>query len=358
MIKVLLDDGLTGYGKVSGIGHHMVHLSRHLKEITECEITQYELLRKIPRYFRKWSYIGACNIPSLYNGYDIVHHLANYVPMIRGRNKRILTVYDLSVFHYPETISIAWRHYNALSLRKSIERADAIITISKAVQHEVLDAFPHLDNNRVFVSYPGIRNPILNSEPNEKDIINLGVKPFSYFLFIGEMTKRKNLAFALSSYGEAKKKKLIDDKTEFVIVGKKSWGYSEIKPEIEQNPSVKTLGYLSDDQIASLYRYAKALVYPSIYEGFGIPIVEAMSIGVPIIISNIPTSKELNEGHNNQMFCFDLGDRDTLIKLLQKLDKEYLEIRSRLDYGSLTEYNYDSIAANHLRIYLEVLNRN
>jgi len=357
MIRILIDEGLTSYGNVSGIGHHMINLAQHLREITECEMTRYEALRKIPRYFRKWSYIGVCNIPALYGGYDLVHHLANYVPRVRGKNRHVLTIYDLSVFHYPGTISLAWRHYNAYSLRKSIERADALITISKSLQNEVLVAFPWLDKSRVFMCYPGTRTSILNSKPEEKDVISLNIEPFSYFLFIGEVTKRKNLRFALEAFLQARRQKLLDDQTKFVIVGKKSWGYSEVEELLNGTPSVKALGYLDDHQLAALYRYTKAFVYPSIYEGFGIPIVEAMSQNAPIIISNIPTSMELNKAHNNQMFSFELGDREGLIRLFEQIESESQSIRAALNYGSLAEYDYSSVAATHLGIYTRILNR-
>ncbi|HMD14495.1 MAG TPA: glycosyltransferase, partial [Bacteroidota bacterium] len=147
----------------------------------------------------------------------------------------------------------------------------------------------------------------------------------------------------------------LDDQTKFVIVGKKAWGYSEIKNLIAGNSSVRMLGYLNDGQITALYRYAKAFVYPSIYEGFGSPLIEAMSQGVPIIISNIPTSVELNENHNNQMFRFDLGDQEGLIYLFQKIDSEFNAIHSRLYYGDLSVYRYETVASLHLEIYLKSL---
>jgi glycosyltransferase involved in cell wall biosynthesis len=356
-VKILIDDGLSGAGNMSGIGRFTVSLATHLKNISDCDITRYTLLHKVPRYFRKWSYIGVCNIPGVYKNYDLVHHLANYVPCVRGKNKHVLTVHDLSVLYYPETVSLAWRHYNAVSFKKSVQRADAIITVSKSIRDEILATFPTLDKSLVFVGHPGIQSSILVANPKEIVVTELGVKPFSYFLFIGDLTKRKNLEFALRAFREAKQNKHINEKTEFVVVGMRGWGYSAIKELINSDASIKTLGYLSDEQIVSLYRYAKAFVYPSIYEGFGIPLVEAISQGTPIIISNIPTSAEINDAHHNQMFCFQLGDRNGLIALYENIDKNFLSIRDRLNYGDISEYTYESVAACHLNIYSEILDR-
>ncbi len=357
MAHILIDEGLTGYGRLSGIGHHMVNLAAHLGEITDCEISTYSLLRKIPRYFRKWAYIGTANIPCVYRKYDLVHHIANYVPFNRGMNKHVLTVHDLSIFYYPETISLAWRHYNAFSFRKSIQRADALIAVSKAVRDEVLNEFPDLRHERVYVCGPGIRNSIYNSQPAESDLTTLSIRPYSYFLFVGDLTRRKNLAFTLKAFMKAKTRGLIGEQTTFVVIGKKAWGFAEIRHMIESEPSVIAPGYLTDLQIAALYRFSKAFVYPSLYEGFGMPIVEAMLRGAPIILSKIPTSIELDNAHNRQMFCFDLGDEDKLIEHLHRLDVNFESVRAGLKYGDLSCYHYDAIAARHLQIYNEILER-
>jgi len=353
--KVLIDEGLAVRGQMSGMGTYMANLVLHLKKFIDCDITRYPVLHRIPRYIRKWSYIATCNLPRYYEQYDLVHHMANYVPLVKGKNKHVMTVHDLSIFHYPETVSIAWRHFNAYSFRKSVERADALIAISKSIRQEVLAAFPQLDSRRVFVCYPGVRASILRSQPDEREVVGSGIEPYTYFLFIGDLTKRKNLGFAIEAFLNAKRRNLIDKQTGFLIIGKKAWGYSEIKRLIMSDPSVQTLGYLPDEKIAALYRFAKAFIYPSIYEGFGAPIVEAMSQDVPIILSRIPTSVELNVAHNNQMLFFDLGDQEGLIRVLENANRDHQAIRSRLNYGDLSEYDYDTVAKHHCEIYKSVL---
>jgi len=356
LIKVLIDEGLTGYGKMSGIGYHMVNLSHHLKGFSDCTITEYRLLRRIPRYFRKWAYIATCNVPFFYRNYDLIHHLANYVPAFHNRNKHILTIYDLSILHYKETISLAWRHYNQIALKNAIIRADGIITISHSVADELLETFPELNKNNIFVCPPGLREELIMCRPKEEYVHQLNIIPFSYFLFVGDLTKRKNLEFLLNVFIEAKKNRIIDKTTELVLVGKHAWGYAKIKPLILKDMGIREVGYLSDEQITALYRFSKAFVFPSIYEGFGMPIVEAMNQGAPIIISNIPSSIELNKNHNNQMLQFNLGDAEELTRLLQMVDKNWQSMRSRINYGDLSRYHYSNIAKQHVEIYSVIIN--
>jgi glycosyltransferase involved in cell wall biosynthesis len=353
--KILIDEGLTGYGKMSGIGHFMVNLAEHLHEVADCDITQYPLLRKIPRYVRRWSYIATCNIPAYYRKYDLVHHMTNYVPWNRGKNHHILTVHDLNIYRFPETVSIAWRHYSSLSLRKSILRADAIITVSHAVREEILDMFNGVKPEKVFACYPGIRSSIFDTTPDEHEIFRMGLTPYSFFLFVGDMTKRKNLHFAITSFLQAQQSGIVAGSTRFVIVGKKAWGYREIRELINAHPTIMEMGYLSDSQIAALYRYTKAFIYPSIYEGFGSPLIEAMSQGAPILISDIPTSNEINALHNGQMFVFQLGDGRAFCSHLQRFDRDAVGIRNQLQYGDLSAYRYSNVAARHLAIYERVL---
>jgi len=354
-MRILIDDGMASHGRASGIGHYAVNLASHLAELADCTIAGYRTLRYVPRYLRKWAYIGTTNIAKFYDQYDLVHHLVNYVPFRKGRPTHVLTVHDLSVLLYPRTIPFAWRHYNSVSFSRSVHRADALIAVSRTIHDEILDTFPNLDEKRVYFCYPGIRRSILDSVLDERELDGLAVKPFSYFLFIGDLTKRKNLGFAVRTFLEAKRRKCIQEVTEFVIVGKRSLGFSEIKLLSALDPSIRVLGYLTDRQIASLYRFSKAFVYPSIYEGFGSPLVEAMSQRIPIIISNIPTSQELNNAHNNQMFSFNLGDQNGLLKVFGELDSSFQLIRDQLNYGDLSAYDYRNVAANHLRIYSTVL---
>jgi glycosyltransferase involved in cell wall biosynthesis len=354
-MRIIIDEGLTSYGQMSGIGHHMVSLAAHLRELAECDMTRYDVLRKIPRYFRKWAYMGAANLPRLYKRYDIVHHLANYIPVVRGANKHVLTVYDLSALDYSETVSLAWRHFNKIAFKNAVKRADGIIAISQSIANELLQRFPTVPAHRVYVCPTGLRRAFIECRPREENLRSLNLNPYSYFLFVGDLTKRKNLAFMLGAFIEAKQQRLIHQSTQLVLVGKRAWGYAQFKSLVRDDLGVREMGYLSDEQIVTIYQYSKALVFPSIYEGFGMPIIEAMSQNVPIIISNIPTSMELNRAHNEQMFCFELGDQVGLIRLFQHIDAESQSIRSRLNYGDLSPYRYENIAAKHLSFYERVL---
>ena len=178
---------------------------------------------------------------------------------------------------------------------------------------------------------------------------------YSYFFFIGSISKRKNLEFLLTAFTKAKENGTIRKDTKLVLGGQNWWGASNVNKMINSNLDIISLGYLSDSDIINLYRYSKAVIFPSIYEGFGMPIIEAMSQNAPLIISDIPTSIKLNERHGNQMFMFKLGNEPSLMKILNNLDKNFESIKSKLNYNDISIYRYENIAKRHLEVYNTLL---
>jgi len=357
-MRILIDDALSSRGQRSGIGTFAFNLYSHLAEIADCDFSNHNFVHRIPRYFKKWSYIGTANIPLLTREYDIVHHIGHYSPWITGSTLHVMTVHDLAELKYPEYISLAWRHYNRHSIRVSVKRANAIITVSKTIRNELLEMFRSVNPENIYFCPAGVRKVFFNTKPSMETLKTLSIQPFSYFLFVGELTKRKNLRFLLKCFIEAKREMLIDKSTKLILVGRKSLGYNEIAPLILSDASIQELGYLSDEQLSALYQFCKCFIFPSLYEGFGAPIVEAMIHQAPIIISRIGASEELNENHGKQMLSFHLGAERELIEKIALLDKSWKDIRTKLSYGNLSQYSYDNIARKHLEIYESVVNKN
>jgi glycosyltransferase involved in cell wall biosynthesis len=356
-MKILIDDGLFSGGRKSGIGHHIGNLIQELKLLIHCDVSEYRYIQKLPRYIKKWAYICYCSFTRTYEKYELVHHLNNFVPKKREHELHLMTIYDLSVLYYPETISFCWRHYNRYAFRKGIYRADGLIVISESIKKELLANFPFIDHGKVYICPPGIRESMIDIKPTLSQIEALELEPYNYFLFVGDLTKRKNLDFLLQTFIEAKNAGKISINTQLVLVGKPAWGFNKLKPLINENACIRRMGYLEDCDIAALYRYCKALVYPSLYEGFGIPIIEAMWYNAPIIASAIPTSLELHNRHNNQLFLFELGEKSKLMELLVNADKNAKHLRASLDYGVMTQYRYKAIAKKHLDIYETLIGR-
>ncbi|MCL5027587.1 MAG: glycosyltransferase family 4 protein [Bacteroidetes bacterium] len=350
-MRVLIDEGLTYTSQSTGIGHHGHNIYLHLNSYCNCEITNYWYLKIIPRGLRKFAYVSFTNIHAFYKNYDIIHYQNYNTPYLSGKAKKVVTIHDLGVFRYPDTVPTIYIKYNQSLIKNSVTRADAIITPSEFTKEEILSYFPNADEQKIFSCESGLRDVFFKGEVFSDVIEKNGIDKFNYFFFLGSISKRKNLEFLIKAFIKAKQKKAIGDNIQLILGGQNWWGAKNIIKLIDPKMKIITLGYLTDEDIMVLYRNSKAVIFPSIYEGFGSPIIEAMSQNAPLIISKIPTSISLNKRHNNQMFEFDLGNEEQLIEILSDFDKKSNSIKAKLNYGDISIYNFDSIAKKHFDVY-------
>ncbi|MHB8579110.1 MAG: glycosyltransferase family 4 protein [Ignavibacteriaceae bacterium] len=350
-MKVLIDDGMASLYNFTGIGQHGHNIFKYLKSYCDCNITNYWYLRAVPKVLRKYTYEGLTNIHSLYKKYNVIHYQNHNLPYIEGNAKRVVTIHDLSVYEFPETVPTIYVKHNQNLIKHSIEKADAIITPSEFTKEEIISHFPHATVEKIYSCETGLREIFLKDDIDSNILGNNHIDRNNYLFFLGSISKRKNLEFLINAFIKAKKNGAIKNDLKLVLGGQNWWGSSNIKKLINPQLGIIALGYLSDEDIVVLYRYSKAVIFPSIYEGFGIPIIEAMSQKVPLIISNIPTSITLNKRHGNQMLVFNLGDESMLIQLMNNLDKDYDSIKANLNYGDLSIYSYDRIAKKHFEVY-------
>ena len=350
-MKILIDDGLSTIGKLTGIGYQAYNLFLSLKKISDCDITNYDYLKRFPKYFRRLLYILHSNFSLTRSDYDVIHYQNYYVPFLKGKAKRVVTIHDLATFKYPETMSSFYVWYNRYSIKKAIRNSDCIITPSQSIKDEILEMFSNVKEKKICVCEDGIRDVFLRANEGKRNLDKFGASPFSYLFFLGSLSPRKNLRFVLDAFIEAKEKGCLKKGTKLLLGGQFWWGSSDIKHLIRKDMGIVALGYIDDEEIVTLYKNCKAFIFPSLYEGFGMPIIEAMSQRIPIIISNIPTSTELNNNHNRQMFIFELGKKEQLITHLKKLDEDCENVGNKIDYGDLSRYYFDNIARKHLSIY-------
>jgi len=188
--------------------------------------------------------------------------------------KHILTLHDLSFEFLPECFSKKrqWWH-KFLNPKKQSQRADLVLTPSENTKRDVSDTY---GVKQVKVLYPGLSE--LKSSGGIKKKYDL---PDKFILYLGTIEPRKNIAGIIQAY-----KQLGDKEYTLVIAGSKGWKYEKIMQEIETTEGVQYIGYVAAADKAALYQAASLFVYPSLYEGFGFPVLEAMAQAVPVITSS------------------------------------------------------------------------
>jgi glycosyltransferase involved in cell wall biosynthesis len=217
-----------------------------------------------------------------------VFHATNFVSPPTRRAAPVLTVHDLTYLHYPRLVTAASARYREL-VPRGLARGAVVCTPTAAVGAEVADAY-RIPAERVVVTPLGVRPSWLAARPPDPGWLAGRGLPGRYLLFVGSREPRKGLDVLLAAYREL----LADqpDAPPLVLAGPPGWG-----PALDlaglPGGAVRLPGYLREDELASLTAGAAALVCPSRYEGFGLPPLEALACGTPVVASDLPALREV-----------------------------------------------------------------
>ena len=199
-------------------------------------------------------------------------------------------MHDLTLWRYPETVHWLSRGYLRFMLRAQVRRSVALCTVSHAVRAELLARFHRLPAGRVAV-VPDAPNPdLLGATPQPVE----GVTP-TFFLMAGTIEPRKNHLTAIRALA-AYLQRHPESTAQLVIAGSPGWLYQPVIDQIRAlglESRVRRLGHVDLGPLSWLYRNTRALLFPSLYEGFGIPVVEAFALGCPVIAAEIAAVTEV-----------------------------------------------------------------
>jgi glycosyltransferase involved in cell wall biosynthesis len=291
---------------VTGVDRYLLELVRHLPRIDrENRYTVFVNVRDRRRFEGRLAdnvTVRPCGLPSrplrllFQHGalpvlaaagrFDVVHSPSFLMPLWRGRARHLLTVHDMTFFSMP---AVHTRLRRSATFRRgivqSVQRADLVNVPSEATRRDVLHWIPGVDPGKVRVTPWGIQPEFSPAPPTEtaRHLARLGI-PRPYILHVGTIEPRKNLITLLDSY----RRLLRDGATgaHLVLAGADGWDSDRIRraagaPELRGR--VRFLGHVSDEALPWIYRGASMFVFPSLYEGFGFPPLEAMACGIPVI---------------------------------------------------------------------------
>jgi glycosyltransferase involved in cell wall biosynthesis len=210
--------------------------------------------------------------------------------------QRIAQIYDLTPLKIENAATRYYRFIFNLQIKFAVSYADKIITISEATRSDLVDMFK-VDERKITVIYPGYDDKIFSSSGNVKDIDEVLKKykiPKDYILYVGTLQTNKNIERLVEAFGLLRRNNKVQHK--LVIAGKEAFGYEGIYRAIHGlglEDEVIITGYLPLQDLPPLMRGASVFVFPSLYEGFGLPTVEAMACGTPVITSNVSSMPEV-----------------------------------------------------------------
>lgn len=223
---------------------------------------------------------------------DIFHANNFFCPIGLRRARLVYTLYDLSFLEEPSWTTEANRIGCFTGVFRASLFADAIVAISEFSRRHFLEVFPHYPASRTHVIYPASRFDGPQDLPTPATLRRL--EPGRFWLNVATIEPRKNHRGLLEAY--ARVVRSTEDPMPLVLAGSRGWltdDFDRIVEELGLGGRVLLLGYVSEDELRWLYQNCFAFVYPSFFEGFGLPVLEAMSLGAPVICSNTTSLPEI-----------------------------------------------------------------
>jgi glycosyltransferase involved in cell wall biosynthesis len=213
-----------------------------------------------------------------------VFHGTNFVLPPRKRAAGVVTIHDLSYLRFPETVTPDVRQYREL-IPRALNSGAVVVTPSRAVADEVRETYG-LPEDRVYVTPLGVGEEWFTAEPPDDRLQHKHVLPHKYLVIVGAKERRKNLSMLLTAHASTVAQD--PQALPLIVVGERD-GHNA--PSLPHKAHV--LGHLADEDLRSIVAGASALVVPSSYEGFGLPVLEALATGIPVLTSDIPVFREV-----------------------------------------------------------------
>ncbi len=367
-------DGLPLTESLAGIGHYTFELSQHLAQTEEDEVdvispkpfqhsvisrstnTPFRLTQvKSGVLSRYWWTIG---LPRHLRKTAVdIFHGTNFEIPLQNVCPSVLTIHDLSLLLFPKTHERrrVWRA--RLRLPLMVRRATMIITDSDSVKNEIelYLKVPETKIVRVYLASRKVFQPM--SAEQTKDIRERLAVRENFLLCAGTLEPRKNLQMLIQAFEEVTRAGA--QPLQLVLAGQRGWLFSDLEKHLRTSAAsanVLMTGHISDEELCALYSSCKAFIYPSIYEGFGLPPLEAMACGAPVIASRIPSVTEV------------LGSAALLVPPTSPLEltqalRELLKneaLRQELSAAGrkrATLFSWAATAAQTREVYQEAINR-
>jgi len=282
---------------------------------------------------------------------DIFHGLSNEIPKrIPAFTKKVVTIHDLIFLRHPEWYPFVDRNTYYRKSRRACKQADAVVAVSEQTKKDIMYYF-NTPAEKIHVIYQGVDTGFTPDADHEA-IRNFKIKnnlPEKYILYVGTIEERKDLLTLVKALAELENMKL-------VVIGKRT-SYAEIVESFIRSNNLESKiifpGYVSSVELNLFYRAASVFVYPSLYEGFGIPIIEALSCGVPVVAAG---NTALPEAGGPASLYFNPGDHRELAGKIKNVLYDELLRNKMISEGRLhvKQFSPGNTAAKMMALYIQL----
>ena len=329
----------------------------------ECVTADNFKIRRLPLSHRFWTVIWhRLRVPlpvDLFAGSVDVFHSPDYVLPPLRQGKKVVTIHDLSFLRYPEGAEPSLAAYLGASVPRSVREADLVLGDSENTRQDIIELLG-VRPDRVEVVYPGVGGAFRVIE--DRQALEVVAREYGlnypFILSVGTLEPRKNLDTLLDAYAKLRRSGDLDHK--LVIAGGKGWLYDGVFRRVEEHAlenDVLFLDYVPEEHLPALYNLSDLLVFPSLYEGFGLPPLEAMACGTPVITSD---SSSLPEVVGEAGLMVPARDSAALAAMIGKVlaDSELREGLVRRGLLRAGKFTWEAAGEKLLTIYQKLYEQN
>ena len=346
-MRIILD-GMPLASPLTGVGHYTAELARNLALVAPSD--SFTFVSPHGPLKRRWWSLGL-PLYLLQNQFDLFHG-TNYDVPLWSRRPTVVTIHDLSKLLIPDAHvpPLKWIGRWRPSLMAKI--ASKIITPSNSIKTDVCEGFG-IDPEKVVVT-PEAPRPVFKRREDPEVLKRLGINR-DFILFVGTIEPRKNLRNLVTAYHRLLRSTSLSPM--LVIAGGKGWLMDNFPSFIKEKgleDRVCLTGYLNDEDLCSLYSSCRVFVYPSLYEGFGLPPLEAMACGAPVITSRDPA---LMETVGSAARLIDPEDVDDIARAMTEIlrDEQVRDHYAELGKTHVKKFSWEQTALKTLEVYRELL---
>ncbi len=376
-MKILIDARFYGL-EHAGLGRYTMNLVHELARL-DSKNEYVLLLRKkhmdleLPKKWRKvkveakhYWFKEQAVVPFFITKYkpDVVHFLHSNVPVFYP-GKFIVTIHDLTMYRQgtdattlPLPLYYAKRIPFKLVFRKAVYESHKIITPSQAVKDELMEYF-HVPEEKVVVTYEGVEKSSELVVHGSQTLQKYGIEDKKYFLYVGNVYPHKNVKKAIEAIVllNREPRTVNNERIHFVIVSGRGIFRQRLESQIKELKAqeyVKVLNFVPDEELSVLYKNSLAFVFPSLSEGFGLPGLEAIQNGTPVLASDIPVFREI---YKDKAAYFNPKSVESMQKQMEKIvgiksDERDTKIQNAK--GILKDYSWEKMARETLAVYKSI----
>jgi len=343
VLRVGIDASAAAVSKPTGVAVAIRSLARALSSLPKDEELELEVLYRLSRVKRRSTFLPGARLfhPRfsllLARRLDVIHGPDARLPNLKGP-ALVATIHDLSVRKDGRFAEPGFRETRARHWEDSARRADRIVVYTQAVKKDVVRE----------LSFPEERIDVVPLAPSEELSPSGNITKADHVLVLGEISARKNTLGAVRAFERARERSLVARRSVLLLVGPDGHGAKEVHEAIQGASHVKHLGFLPPDQLRETLAGARALLFPSRSEGFGLPLLEALRAGTPVVASLDPALVEVSGG---AALHADSEDVDGLASLLVSVLEGGAQDLAARGRARAAEFTWERSARELARVY-------